>query len=177
MLHRKTVLILVMAVLVLSAGMVLGWVWTPLQKVDANTAVPGGGPRPWFDQLGLSPDQKKEMDQIWSDVRSQRQKLFETRREMDHDRDAQIMALLDDSQQAAYKKINDDFRAKREDLEKQQDALITDASQRSRALLDDSQKKRWDILSADMHRRHGPMGLSTQRSTTMPSHGAGGYYN
>lgn len=176
MLHRKIILILVMAALVLSAGVVVGWVWTPLQKTDAQANVSNNRPRPWFEQLGLSPDQKKQMDQIWNDTRQQRQKLFEQRRDLEHQRDAQIQALLSSDQRTAYEKIIDDIRKQRESIEKQADALTNDASQRSRALLDDSQKKTWDILSQEMHRRHGPMG-STQRSTTMPSHGAGGYHD
>lgn len=157
-----------MALLALSAGVVLGWVWTPLQRVEA--VQPGGrGPRPWFDQLDLTPDQQKQMDKIWSDTRQQRQKLSERFREMDRERDQQILALLNDGQRTAYGKIIDDFHAKRDELNKRRDALIVDASAKSRALLDDSQKVKWDILSKEMRGRRGPMGPSTQRSTTMPS--------
>ena len=61
--NRKIVLILAMGVLSMSAGIVVGWALTPHG--------PGGhgGPRPWFDQLGLSIDQQKQMDKIWGDTR------------------------------------------------------------------------------------------------------------
>jgi hypothetical protein len=169
MTNRKTILVLIMAILSLSAGMVVGWVWTPLAKVEA--AAPGirPAPRPWFEQLDLSTDQKAQMDKIWSDTRAQMQKMFQQRHDMDHQREQEIIALLNPQQIAAYEKINQQFNQQREDTDKQRDALLADANARSRALLDDSQKEKWDILAKDMRRRHGPWGLSTQRSTTMPS--------
>jgi Spy/CpxP family protein refolding chaperone len=172
--NRKIFLLFVMAFLSLSAGMVVGWVWTPLQKIEAGSQGThgGGGPGPWFAQLGLSPDQQKQMDKIWGDTRAQMQKMFERHRELDKERDQEIMALLNPSQRAAYDKINQEFRNGREDADKQRDSLLADANARSRALLDDSQKEKWDILSKDMRRRRGPMGgMSPQHSTTMPSHG------
>ena len=184
---RKSVLLLVMAVMTLSAGVVLGWVWTPLQRIEAGpTGGRGGGPRPWFDQLGLSADQQKQMDKIWSDTRQQMQKLFERRRDLEKQRDQQVQALLDSSQRAAYDKINQDFRTQREDFDKQRESLIADANVRSRALLDPSQKDKWDIISKDMQmrRRRGPMGMATQRSAaeawpsaTMPSHEGEGHHD
>jgi Spy/CpxP family protein refolding chaperone len=166
MLRKKIVLILVMTLLALSAGMVLGWVWTPLQKVEASQNA-GRGPRPWFDQLDLTPDQQQQMDKIWSDTRQQRQKMFERFHELDKQRDQKIQALLTDSQRGAYDKIIADFHAGREELNKQRETLISDANARSLALLNDSQKAKWEILSKEMRSRHG--GPATQRSATMPS--------
>jgi Spy/CpxP family protein refolding chaperone len=170
MLRKKIVLILMMTLLALSAGMVVGWVWTPLQKMDTSRDF-HGGPRPWFDQLDLSPDQQKQMDKIWTDTRQQRQKMFERFHDLDKQRDQQIQNLLTSDQRSAYDKIIANFRAGREDLNKQRETMISDANARSRALLDDSQKAKWDILSKEMRSRHGSMGSATQWSTTMPSQG------
>src|ERR1700722_17886416 len=60
--NRKIILIFAMAILSLSAGLVVGWVWTPLQKVQATAPGARPGPRPWFDQLQLASDQQKQMD-------------------------------------------------------------------------------------------------------------------
>jgi Spy/CpxP family protein refolding chaperone len=177
MTNRKTILLFAMAVLSLSAGLVVGWVWTPLQKAETIAPSVRGGPRPWFDQLGLTADQQKQMDNIWTDTRSQMQKMFEHRHELDKQREQQIMALLNPDQRAAYDKINKEFRAQHEDADKQRDSLLADANARSRALLDESQKEKWDILSKDMRRRRGPMGLSTQHATTMPSYGGDGHHD
>jgi Spy/CpxP family protein refolding chaperone len=173
MMNRKAVLLLVMAVMTLGAGVVLGWAWTPLQRMEAGpSGGHGGGPRPWIDQLGLNAEQQKQMDKIWGDTRQQMQKLFERRRDLEKQRDQQVLALLDSSQRAAYDKINQDFRTKREDFDKQRESLIADANVRSRALLDPSQKDKWDILAKDIqaHRRHGPLGMATQPSATLPWH-------
>ena len=152
----------------LGAGLVVGWVWTPLQRAPASASAARGGPRPWFDQLELGSDQQKEMDKIWGDVGLQMQKSFDHRKELERQRDQQIAELLSPSELAAYDKINQDFRSLREESEKARDAVLTDANARSRALLDDSQKETWDILSKEMRRRRGPMRASTEHSTTMP---------
>lgn len=178
--NRKAVLLLVMAVMTLSAGVELGWVWTPLQRIEAGSPRgPGSGPRPWFDQLGLNAEQQKQMDKIWGDTRQQMQKLFERRRDLEKQRDQQVLALLDSGQRTAYDKINQNFRTQREDFDKQRESLIADANVRSRALLDPSQKDKWDIISKDMQmrRRRGPMGMATQRSATMPSHEGEGHHD
>jgi Spy/CpxP family protein refolding chaperone len=178
--NKKIILLFVLAFLSLSAGLVVGWVWTPLQHEGVGpSANHGGGPRPWFDQLALSPDQQKQMDKIWSDTRSQMQKMFDHRHDMEKKRDQEIAALLNPEQRKAYDKINQQFRSMREDADKQHDAMLADANARSRALLDDSQKAKWDILSKDMRRRRGPMGggMSAQRPSTMPSHAGQGHHN
>jgi Spy/CpxP family protein refolding chaperone len=169
MLRKKAILILVLTVLALSAGMVLGWVWTPLQKLE--NAHGAHTPRPWFDQLALSPDQQQQMDKIWTDTRQKRQKMFERFHELDQQRDQQIQGLLTENQRSAYDKIIAGYHAGREQLNKERESLINDANTKSLALLDDSQKAKWDILSKEMRSRHGQMGSATQRSTTMPSQG------
>ena len=106
------------------------------------------------------------------------QKLMERRRDLEKQRDQQILSLLNSSQREAYDKINQEFRTQREEFDKQRESLLADANAQSRALLDPSQKEKWDILAKDMqmrHRRGGPMGLATQRSTTMPSHEGEGH--
>jgi Spy/CpxP family protein refolding chaperone len=167
MLRKKIALILVLTVLALSAGMVLGWVWTPLQKLES--AHVAHNPRPWFDQLALSPDQQQQMDKIWTDTRQKRQKMFERFHELDKQRDQQIQSLLSESQRSDYDKIIAGYRAGRDQLNKERETLISDANAKSLALLDDSQKAKWDILSREMRSRHGQGGAATQRSTTMPS--------
>jgi Spy/CpxP family protein refolding chaperone len=172
---KKSVLLLVMAVLALGAGVVLGWAWTPLPRAVA-TVPEARAPRPWFDQLDLTADQQKQMDKIWSDARQQRQKMFEQFRDLDRARDQQIQGLLDESQLSRYHKIIDGFHAKRDQLNKQRDALIADAAARSRELLNDSQKAKWDILAKEMRGRHGAMGPSTRPSGATPSAGEGRHH-
>jgi hypothetical protein len=167
---RKTAMLLILMALSLGAGVELGWMWRP---GNFNPGAPGpnpGSPRPWFDQLGLSSDQQKQIDKIWGDIRQQMQRLGQQHRDLDKSRESQVLALLNDEQKAAYEQINKDIRASRDDLDKQREALIADANTRSRAMLSPTQQEKWDILSKEIRRRRGgPMGSSTQHSTTMPS--------
>jgi hypothetical protein len=174
--RRKAFLLLVTFALTFGAGIVLGWVWTPLQKAEASASGPRGGPRPWFEQLDLSADQKTQMDKTWGDTRQQMQKLSQQRWEMEKKREDAILGLLDPAQREKYNEIDKSFRAQREALDKQREALFADANARSRALLSPAQQQNWDILTKQFQTRHrhgpgpGSMGMGTQPSaSTMPS--------
>ena len=108
------------------------------------------------------------------------QKIFQQHHDQDRQRDKAVMDLLDEEQKAAFAKIEAANHANRDLLDKQREALIADANARSRALLDSAQQDKWDILSKEIRRRHGPgggpMGSSTQHATTMPMDGEG-YHN
>ena len=144
------------AVLVLCAGVVLG-------RLSARLAVetppsPQGHPPSWLqDQLGLSTDQRQQMDAIWAEVKQQMATDRDRRREFDHERDEAIQNLLSDQQKLVYQEIYNEYHTKRQQMENARDALIKNAEERSRQLLNDSQKVRWDQLSKDMRgHRAGP---------------------
>ena len=171
--RRKTFLLLVTVVLTLGAGVVLGWVWTPLQKAESPApSARGSGPRPWYDQLDLSSDQHAQIEQIWNDTRQQMQKISQQRWDIEKKREDAILALLTPEQRAKYSEIDQAFHAQRSALDKQRDALFADANARSRALLNPSQQQDWDILTKQIQSRHrhgpGPIGMQT-RPSTMPS--------
>ena len=172
--RRKAFLFLVTVILTFCAGVVLGWVWTPLQKAEASAPGVHGAPRPWFEQLDLSGDQKTQMDKIWGDTRQQMQKLSQQRWDIEKKREDAILALLDPAQRKNYDEIDKSFRAQREALDKQREGLFTDANARSRALLSPDQQQNWDILTKQFQTRHrhgpGSMGMGTQPSaSTVPS--------
>jgi Spy/CpxP family protein refolding chaperone len=172
---RKTVMLLVLMALSLGAGVELGWAWRPGQF---NPTSEPRSARPWFDQLGLSSDQQKQIDKIWGDARQQMQKVFQQRRDLEKKRESQIQGLLTPDQKQAYEKLDQDIRASREDLDKQRDSMIADANARTRSLLSPAQQEKWDDLAKDIRRRRfGPMGSSTQHSTTMPSFENEGHHN
>jgi Spy/CpxP family protein refolding chaperone len=159
---RSRQVLLVMALLVLCAGVVVG-------RLSARLAAEVPPPPPdhtpsWLaDQLNLSADQQQKMDAIWADVKQQMNGEGEKHRELDRERDDAIRDLLSDEQQVEYQEIYDIYRQKRQEMEKTRDALIKSAEDRSRALLNDSQKARWDQMAKDMH-AHRPGG---------PGHGPG----
>lgn len=157
---RSNIVLLAAFVLVMSAGVVVGRLWTRLPVVSAQH----GRSRSWLaDQMNLSPQQRQRMDAIWSGTKQKIHQTFEKQHEIDHQRDAAILALLTPSQKTAYDKIEASHQAARAQLDKQRAALVHDANQRSRALLSDEQKARWDGLSKQMpvpwrHGPHGPHG-------------------
>lgn len=167
---HKQIIFIVTAVLVLVAGLAIGWVTAPYS--------PGfifhRHHHSWVaDQLNLTTQQHQQMDAIWEDIKQKRAEMSEHRRALSRERDQSILNLLSDQQRQAYDKINQDYHAKRDDLDKDWQSLVHGADQRSRALLDDSQKAKWDELTKDIHEHRGPWGPATTRSTTRPA-GAGG---
>jgi Spy/CpxP family protein refolding chaperone len=159
---RSRQVLLLMAVLVLCAGVVVGRLSARL-----SAEVPPqrqGHPPSWLaDQLNLSADQQQKMDAIWADVKQQVGNDWDKHRELDRERDEAIRDLLSDEQQVEYQEIYDIYRQKRQEMEKTRDALIKSAEDRSRNLLNDSQKAVWDQMTKDMH-THRPGG---------PGHGPG----
>ncbi|MGD1278164.1 MAG: hypothetical protein ABR964_13205 [Tepidisphaeraceae bacterium] len=167
---RKQIIFIVTAVLVLVAGLAIGWVTAPYSP---GFIFPRHH-RSWVaDQLNLTTQQHQQMDAIWVPMQQKWAEMSDRRRSLSHERDEAIVHLLNDQQRAAYDKILDDYHAKRDALDKDRQALMHDAVQRSRALLDDSQKAKWDELTKDIHEHRGPWGPATVRSTTRPA-GAGG---
>jgi hypothetical protein len=179
MMRQSTVLLSTAAVLVLSAGLVVGRLSTHLQAVVApvpTTQPSAPSPlsvhgRGWFsDTLGLTPEQQKNMDGVWADVKAQMDKNMEKRKALDHDRDASIKALLTPEQSAKYEQIFTDYHAGRAELDKERETFFHAANDKSRALLTPEQQVKWDAMSKDMHDRdhHGGPGGPGGR------HGSGG---
>ncbi len=160
--HRKLVLVWTV-ILVLGAGLTVGRLSARLSNEPEEHVERRGlraGPASWTQDLGLTPDQQKQMDVIWKDLPQTMRKFGERRRAMDKDRDSATRGLLNGPQLAMYDKIIADYRSQREGLDKERQSLIDDNNQRSRALLTDDQKKIWDDMAAKMRERRG---------TTMPS--------
>ena len=117
LMRRSRLALSVAAILVLSAGLVVGRLLAPA----ARPPVHGRG---WFtDELDLSADQRKQMDAIWADARGQIGKTWDRRHDLDHKRDAAVRALLTPAQQAAYDQVWADYRAKRSALDQDRERL------------------------------------------------------
>jgi len=170
---RSKTILLTAFVLVLSAGVVVGRLWTQLPAMEAPHPAAGGPPPSWLaDQLDLRAEQRRQMDAIWADTKQQIDKAFERRQQLDRERDQAIQELLTPAEWQAYGKIMEDFHNRRMEFDKQRRQLIHDANERSQALLDDGQKKKWEALrNAHDHAWHGPRGQENQRPATMPAGG------
>jgi cell division protein ZapA (FtsZ GTPase activity inhibitor) len=157
---RSTILLSIAAVLVLCAGVVVGRLWT---RLPAAVMPPHQDhDRGWFqDTLALTPEQRKDMDGIWADVKQQVDKINDRRHAIDKDRDAAIRALMTPEQLTAYDKIFADVHTKHMELDKERETLFHSANDRSRALLTADQQVKWDAMQKDMHDHEhhgGPMG-------------------
>ncbi len=163
--HSK-VIFLAALVLVMSAGVVVGRLWSQLPGRPHGP----GNPSWLADQLNLTPEQRQQMDAVWADTKQKIDKTVERRRLLDRERDQAIEDLLGPEQWAAYGKLIDEFRAHRADLDKERAAILHQANESSQALLTDDQKQKWDSLrqSRPHDRGHWPHGDGAQRSTTMP---------
>ncbi len=155
--RRSRVVLSIAAVLVLSAGLVVGRL-LPTRPGPAG-GHGGGGGRGWFnDALDLTPEQRKQMDGIWADTKQQIARTWDRRHDLDRKREAAVRALLTPAQVAAYDKAWADYHAGRTALDQERDRLVHDADDRSQLLLTDSQKARWKAMSKDMHDHHGGPG-------------------
>jgi hypothetical protein len=157
--RRSTFILVLTIVLVLVAGVVVGRLWARLPVIN-----PPADTHPnWVTkELGLTPDQQKQMDAIWAETRQKRAATFEQERNLGKQRDQAVLALLTDQQKAAYDKIQNDYHQQRTDLQKERERLVKAADEKSRALLSEEQQKRWDQMKASRPSHdHGPRGMNS----------------
>jgi len=156
MTHSNIILIST-ALLVMSAGVVVGRLSDRIPAEQAKPQAPAHAPqhsRSWLvEQLNLTSDQRLKMDAIWADTRAQIDKTFQSRSDLEKARDQAIHDLLTPDQRTAYDQINLDFHTKRDELFKDRNKLVQDANDRSRALLDETQQKQWDVVTKEMQNR------------------------
>jgi Spy/CpxP family protein refolding chaperone len=172
---RSKLVLLIAVILVLSAGVVVGRLWTRWPMV---TGASGAQPSWLADQLDLSAEQRQQMDAIWADVNPKIDQNWERHRSLDHERDRAIQDLLTPEQWTAYGKIFDEFRARQTELHNEREKLVHDAEARSRALLNDSQRQKLDAMRDAMknsHMRHGPRGPGSRASTRPAGAGQDGH--
>lgn len=159
---RTRIIVLVGFVAAFAAGVAVGLVMGRL------TAWPPGG-RPhgpsWLaHELNLSPEQQKQMREIWSEVmdnswEKQREQMDALKRQ----RDDGVRALLTDPQKAEYEKVMKEYSEKSAAMATARDKVFEEAVERTKRILTESQRKKYDEL---LKRRgewgrgehHGPKG-------------------
>jgi Spy/CpxP family protein refolding chaperone len=154
----RLVAFLTTTILVLCAGLVVGRLTMKVPAVSGHGDHGDHGGPSWIaQQLDLTPQQRTQMDAIWADTRQKMDQTGEKRRDLDRQQNADVQALLSDSQKAAFEKITLDYRARRAAMDKERGMLIGDAEKRSRDLLDETQQKKWDELTKQqMHNHRSP---------------------
>jgi Spy/CpxP family protein refolding chaperone len=104
------------------------------------------------DELGLSPRQQEQMQEIWSKVHQAGGPDYgEKRRALQKDRDDAIAALIPEGRRQAYDQILSDYKAKADALSAEHGKAIAQALEQTRGILGPAQlqkfeelRKRWD---------------------------------
>ena len=145
--NKQLLLTVVIFVIALGSGIAIG---TALHR-----SPPPGRDRSWLaDELGLSPTQRDQMRQIWSDaLHTGGPSPFERRRQYQKERDEAFAALLTPDQKAAYDKALDRYNQQMAQMNKQREAAFQVAAEKTKAILTDPQRAKYEELL-----KKGPMG-------------------
>jgi hypothetical protein len=108
----------------------------------------------WIEsELKLRPDQKQNMDKIWSEMaRGGRAENDKRRQQLREERDAAIIALVGPENKAKYDAIQQNYRDQQQNLDKEMRARFENAVKQTEAILDPDQLTRY----RDMLARHRP---------------------
>lgn len=162
---RLEILLIVVAVLALSAGVVAGLLAARIPAANGSPpalAIPGPGAmeRSLGEELGLSPDQREKMREIWEGVHGQVQQTFEHAQALEKQRDEALVAMLNDEQKAKFQSISKSFADRYDELSRQRNEIFEKAVAQTDKLLDEKQKQKYhDILKT--HVRPEPPGPRT----------------
>jgi cell division protein ZapA (FtsZ GTPase activity inhibitor) len=120
--------------------------------VSLGAVVSRPQPRPhgpsWLaEQLHLTPEQQKQMGQIWSGLMQKMRANAERRRAMQSDREEAIRALMNTPElQKQYDAIVQQYEQERSDLAQEGGRAQEDAKQQTLKILDEDQRKKWEQL-------------------------------
>jgi hypothetical protein len=158
---RLEILLIMVAVLALSAGVVAGLLASRLPRPVEAEPLPGplGPPSPegsLAEQVNLSDAQREDMKRIWEGVHGDVHKTFEQAQLLEKERDMALVGLLNDEQKAKFEKISSDFADRFDSLAKERDAIFDKAVAQTDPILSESQRKTYHELLAKHVRREPP---------------------
>ena len=123
-------------------------------------------------ELDLTPQQREQMRQIWSDVmRSAPQDEYERRQALRTQRDEAIQALLAEEQKPRYEEVMQEYSRKVDELAQERQELFQKATERTKEILTESQRKKYEEL---LEKARGPRSRPGGRPTHRPRRGPGG---
>jgi Spy/CpxP family protein refolding chaperone len=156
--NRAKLLLIVAFIMVFAAGIAMGAI---LQRVRQ----PHWGPARLAHELGLTPEQRRSLGEIWSPVREQTREFpAEARRELSEKRDKAIRELLPQDQISRFEEIAETYQREKEELMKAWKAPIDEAVEKTRQILSEQQfqkfeevrKRRMDRGGVSGHGNYGP---------------------
>ena len=135
--------------------------------VAAGVALMRSAPPPphesWLGhELNLTPEQREQMHQIWSQAMgSPGPQLHEQRQALQKERDEAIRALLNAGQKAKYDEVMKNYAEKIAALEETRKKAFDEAVERTKKILTGPQRKKYEELlksHAGHHMGFGPPG-------------------
>lgn len=131
---------------------------------------PGGGRGSWLaQQLELTPEQQKQMDQIWSELGGRgRREDPAKRNELRKARDAAISALIRGEDRAAYDKVIADYNANIAAIETEWKKNFQQAVEKTREILTPAQRTKYEQLMSRWENGGRERGRPSSRPTTNP---------
>jgi Spy/CpxP family protein refolding chaperone len=148
-----TRLVVVIGFLVsLAAGLAIGL--TTRAGVPKPEHKPPGERGSWLaQQLDLTPEQREQLDAIWSETaRRGGREQWQQRSQLRRERDDAIAALIPEDRRESYQQLLDDFAARSEAMEAQWRESFHAAVQRTREILTPQQLTKYEELMS----RHSP---------------------
>jgi len=107
-------------------------------------------------KLNLSAPQTQQIEKIWHDARGRAETMSHQFREIDHDRDEAILAMMTAEQKQQYQSIQHKRDASMEAIHAEIQKVMHQAEADTRALLTPEQQKTFDELRKQHGHRHGP---------------------
>jgi Spy/CpxP family protein refolding chaperone len=165
--RRVSILVIGLTVLGLTAGVLAGLLAARLPSVAAShplppPTAPGGVPQGLVEELGLTPQQQDQMRVIWEGVRTRVHRSLDDAQQLQKDRDAAVVALMNDQQKAQFEKISQEYAKKYAELEQKRQQAFEQAVKKTRELLTGEQRKRYD----EILKERVPAAASSPAATT-----------
>lgn len=157
---RLEILLIMVAVLALSAGVVAGLLASRLPRATEAEPLPGPvGPSPegsLAEQLNLSSEQREQMRKIWEGVHGDVHKTFEAAQTLEKERDMALVGLLNDEQKAKFEKISNEFADRFDSLARQRDEAFDKAVAATDLILEPEQREKYHAILKKHVRREPP---------------------
>ena len=156
---RTKLFVLVCFCVAFAAGISLGVVWTQFRGRPPR--------RSWItDKLGLTPDQREQMRNVWSAAMGDlRKRQREQRRAIREERDEAVRGLLNEKQKVQYEEVMKAYDEESSALDAARKAAFEKAVEQTKLILTEPQRKKYEELLKERppfgrHRR----GSSKERS-------------
>jgi Spy/CpxP family protein refolding chaperone len=159
-------------VMALAAGAAVGVVGT---RTVAQPGAPKDRRPSLVEELQLSPEQAKKMEEIWSGVmRRGRGEQFEKFRAIQKERDEAILSLFTSEQKTEYDKLMAEYGKRFEELNQERERAFQQAVEQTRQILTEPQRQKYEELMKKRREERGSDHRDRGSEGSSPFGGGGG---